>query len=117
MVILIYYLFYQANIVEEEVHIPSKHHQSIIGPKGTLIKSIVEDCGGVGIHFPMGKDNADKVRIRGVKEEVEKAKKQLLDIANKRVSSYQRLHLLPHHFFGSCISLEVYVLTWKMKDV
>ncbi|PIK60789.1 putative vigilin [Apostichopus japonicus] len=74
-----------ANIVEEEVNIPSKHHQSIIGPKGTLIKSIVEECGGVMIHFPPGKDNADKVRIRGVKEEVDKAKKQLLDLASQRV--------------------------------
>lgn len=78
----------QANIVEEEVNIPSKHHQSIIGPKGTLIKSIVEECGGVMIHFPPGKDNADKVRIRGVKEEVDKAKKQLLDLASQRVSCF-----------------------------
>ncbi|XP_071839733.1 vigilin-like [Apostichopus japonicus] len=88
-----------ANIVEEEVNIPSKHHQSIIGPKGTLIKSIVEECGGVMIHFPPGKDNADKVRIRGVKEEVDKAKKQLLDLASQReeASYSEEIHCNPEY--------------------
>ncbi|KAJ8022002.1 Vigilin [Holothuria leucospilota] len=88
-----------ANIVEEEVTIPAKHHQSIIGPKGTLIKSIVEDCGGVMIHFPTGNANPDKVRIRGVKEEVQRAKKQLLDLASKReeASYNEEIHCKPEY--------------------
>ncbi|XP_071500490.1 vigilin-like [Diadema antillarum] len=73
-----------ANITEVEVRIPSKHHQSLIGSKGRLIRAIMEECGGVHIHFPNEGSGSDRVTIRGPKEEVDKAKKQLLDLTNER---------------------------------
>jgi hypothetical protein len=76
----------QANIKETTIEIPHKLHNSIIGAKGRLIRSIMEECGGVIIRFPPEGTNNDKVTIRGPKDDVESAKKQLLDVSNERVS-------------------------------
>ncbi|KAL3046382.1 hypothetical protein OYC64_004399 [Pagothenia borchgrevinki] len=73
-----------ANMKEAEVAIPSKLHNSLIGSKGCLVRSIMEDCGGVHIHFPSEGSGSDKVTIRGPVEEVEKAKKQLLQLAEEK---------------------------------
>ncbi|XP_063965109.1 vigilin-like [Lytechinus pictus] len=73
-----------ANITEAEVRIPTKHHQSMIGSKGRLIRAIMEECGGAHIHFPKEGSGSDRVTIRGPKEEVDKAKKQLMDLTNER---------------------------------
>lgn len=54
-----------ANIKETEVTIPAKLHNSLIGSKGCLVRSIMEDCGGVHIHFPSEGSGSDKVIIRG----------------------------------------------------
>ncbi len=67
------------------IEIPHKFHNSIIGSKGRLIRSVMDDCGGVIIRFPQEGSNSDKVTIRGPKDDVEKAKKQLLELANERV--------------------------------
>lgn len=75
----------QANIKETEVTIPAKLHNSLIGSKGCLVRSIMEDCGGVHIHFPSEGSGSDKVTIRGPVGEVEKAKKQLLQLAEEKV--------------------------------
>lgn len=75
----------QANISEIEVSIPSKLHISLIGSKGRLVRSIMEECGGVHIHFPTEGSGIDKVTIRGPVEEVEKAKQQLLALAEEKV--------------------------------
>uniref|UniRef100_A0A673D153 Vigilin n=1 Tax=Sphaeramia orbicularis TaxID=375764 RepID=A0A673D153_9TELE len=78
-----------ANIKEMEVTIPAKLHNSLIGSKGCLVRSIMEDCGGVHIHFPSEGSGSDKVTIRGPVGEVEKAKKQLLQLAEeKQVSNF-----------------------------
>lgn len=45
----------------------------------------MEDCGGVHIHFPSEGSGSDKVTIRGPAGEVEKAKKQLLQLAEEKV--------------------------------
>uniref|UniRef100_A0AAQ5X7A2 Vigilin n=1 Tax=Amphiprion ocellaris TaxID=80972 RepID=A0AAQ5X7A2_AMPOC len=74
-----------ANIKETEVTIPAKLHNSLIGSKGCLVRSIMEDCGGVHIHFPSEGSGSDKVTIRGPVGEVEKAKKQLLQLAEEKV--------------------------------
>lgn len=79
------FLFSQANIKEAEVTIPAKLHNSLIGSKGCLVRSIMEDCGGVHIHFPSEGSGSDKVTIRGPVGEVEKAKKQLLQLAEEKV--------------------------------
>lgn len=75
----------QANITEMEVSIPSKLHNSLIGSKGRFVRSIMEECGGVHIHFPTEGSGIDTVTIRGPAEEVEKAKKQLLSLAQDKV--------------------------------
>lgn len=68
-----------------DIIIPAKFHNSIIGSKGRLIRSIAEECGGVSIHFPKEGTGSDKVTIRGPKEDVDKAKKQLLELTNEKV--------------------------------
>ncbi|XP_075883863.1 high density lipoprotein binding protein a isoform X2 [Nelusetta ayraudi] len=73
-----------ANISEIEVSIPSKLHNSLIGSKGRFVRSIMEECGGVHIHFPTEGSGIDKVTIRGPAEEVEKAKQQLLALAEEK---------------------------------
>uniref|UniRef100_A0A671VHA8 Vigilin n=1 Tax=Sparus aurata TaxID=8175 RepID=A0A671VHA8_SPAAU len=73
-----------ANISEIEVSIPSKLHNSLIGSKGRFVRSIMEECGGVHIHFPTEGSGIDKVTIRGPVEEVEKAKQQLLALAEEK---------------------------------
>lgn len=77
---------FQANIAELEVSIPAKLHNSLIGTKGRLIRSIMEECGGVHIHFPVEGSGSDTVVIRGPASDVEKARKQLLHLAEEKVS-------------------------------
>ncbi|XP_031441151.1 vigilin isoform X5 [Clupea harengus] len=73
-----------ANIKETEVTIPAKLHNSLIGSKGCLVRSVMEDCGGVHIHFPSEGSGSDRVTIRGPACEVEKARKQLLQLAEEK---------------------------------
>ncbi|XP_074859942.1 vigilin isoform X2 [Carettochelys insculpta] len=73
-----------ADITEVEVSIPSKLHNSLIGAKGRFIRSIMEECGGVHIHFPTEGSGSDTVIIRGPAQDVEKAKKQLLHLAEEK---------------------------------
>lgn len=78
---------FQENIVQEEIIIPHKLHNAIIGAKGRLIRSIMDECGGVSIKFPAGGSNSDKVALRGPKDDVEKAKSELLQLAKEKVNS------------------------------
>lgn len=91
-----------------EVSIPSKLHNSLIGAKGRFIRSIMEECGGVHIHFPTEGSGSDTVTIRGPAQDVEKAKKQLLHLAEEKVS----LALQGKEQVGltSCFLLEVAVV-------
>lgn len=45
----------------------------------------MEECGGVSIKFPAEGSNSDKIIIRGPKDDADKAKKQLLQLANEKV--------------------------------
>ena len=45
----------------------------------------MQECGGVIIRFPPEESNSDKVTIRGPKDDVEQAKKQLVELAGERV--------------------------------
>lgn len=76
---------HQANIKETEVTIPAKLHNSLIGSKGCLVRAVMEECGGVHIHFPSEGSGSDRVTIRGPAGEVEKARKQLLQLAEEKV--------------------------------
>lgn len=69
-----------------EVSIASKLHNSLIGAKGRFIRSIMEECGGVHIHFPSEGSGSDTVTIRGPAQDVERAKKQLLQLAEEKVN-------------------------------
>jgi len=51
-----------------------------------MIREISDECGGVQIRFPTENMQSDKVYIRGAKDDVEKAKKRLLEVANDRVN-------------------------------
>ena len=70
---------------EVSIEIPPRLHNSIIGAKGRLIRAIMDECGGVIIRFPPEGNNSDKVTIRGPKDDVENAKKQLLELVNEKV--------------------------------
>uniref|UniRef100_T1J4B4 K Homology domain-containing protein n=1 Tax=Strigamia maritima TaxID=126957 RepID=T1J4B4_STRMM len=71
------------NIASVNVSIPAKLHNSVIGAKGRLIRSITEEC-GVNILFPQEGSGSDEVTIRGPKEDVEKARRQLQELANEK---------------------------------
>lgn len=51
------------------------------------MRSVMEECGGVHIHFPAEGSGLDKVTIRGPAEEVERARRQLLQLAEEKVSN------------------------------
>lgn len=55
-----------ADVVEIDVMIPSKFHNSLIGVGGKVIQSISDDCGGVHIKFPDSKTKSDRVQVMGV---------------------------------------------------
>uniref|UniRef100_A0A670Z7U5 Vigilin n=1 Tax=Pseudonaja textilis TaxID=8673 RepID=A0A670Z7U5_PSETE len=88
-----------ANIREMDISIPAKLHNSLIGAKGRLVRSIMEECGGVHIHFPSEGSGSEKVTIRGPGEEVERAKRQLLHLAEeKQISNHSvELHAKPDY--------------------
>lgn len=76
------------SVVQVDIIIPAKIHNSIIGAKGRQIRQIMDDCGGVLINFPKEGSGSDKVSIRGPKDCVAKAKQVLVDLSNdKQVNS------------------------------
>ncbi|XP_064459574.1 vigilin-like [Ornithodoros turicata] len=78
-----------ADVVEVTLMISANLHNSLIGAKGRLIHSIMEECGRVHIAFPPQDSNSDRVTLCGPKEDVDRAKRQLLDLATeKQLSSF-----------------------------
>ncbi|BES96901.1 Hypothetical protein domain [Nesidiocoris tenuis] len=92
----------QNNVVTEDVSIPPKLYNSLIGAGGKIIRSITEDCGGVQIKFPPPDSNSDKVVLRGTKEDVKKAIKMLLEQVNEHeqnsFSTYVRANPMHHKY-------------------
>jgi len=76
-----------ANIVSKDIMVPAKIHNTMIGAGGKLIQSIMTECGGVAIKFPTSGSGSDKVTIRGPSEEVEKAVKLLMELADEKTLS------------------------------
>ena len=106
--VLTLFSFFQANIKEVSVDVPHKLHNSIIGAKGRLIRSIMEECGGVIIRFPAEGSSSDKVTIRGPAEDVDKAKKQLIELANQIVSgrlSFSNLYICNYFYLDISVNL------------
>jgi len=73
-----------ANITSQEIKIPAKIHNTMIGAGGKLIQSIMNDCGGVAIKFPEPNSGSDSVTVRGPKEDVEKAVKLLKELSEEK---------------------------------
>merc|ERR1719266_3303915 len=73
-----------ANITSQDVKIPAKIHNTMIGAGGKLIQSIMNECGGVAIKFPTHNSGSDKVTIRGPSEDVDKAVKLLNELADEK---------------------------------
>ena len=65
-------------------------HNAIIGPKGKLVQSVMTECGGVRIQFPPGDSKKDEVKLHGPKDDVEKAKKMLEELAEEQVRMRER---------------------------
>lgn len=77
----------QANIVTDEIVLPAELLVSLKRTGRKVIQSIIEDCGGVVIEFPHVESHSDKVSIKGLKSDVEKAKQQLLELSNEKLLS------------------------------
>ncbi|KAH0503953.1 Vigilin [Microtus ochrogaster] len=77
-----------AKVSEVEISIPPSLHKSLTDSKESLISSIMEECGKVHIHFPSTQLGLQKVIMRGPAENVEKAKKKFLQLAEEQTKSY-----------------------------
>lgn len=80
----------------------------------------MEDCGGVSIKFPSADSKSDKVTIRGPKDDVDRAKQQLLDLANERqLASYtaevKRFKLYYVTFHSMVLHSIVYYMLQMLK--
>ena len=75
----------QASVTDATLKIPHRLHNTIIGPKGKLLRSVMSECGGVRIHFPPSDSKSDEVRLHGPRDDVEKAKALLKDLADSQV--------------------------------
>merc|ERR1711892_1592722 len=73
-----------ADIVTQEINIPCKIHNTVIGAGGKLIQSIMSECGGVAIKFPENGSGSDLVTVHGPVEDVEKAVKLLKELSDEK---------------------------------
>jgi len=72
-------------VEEDFVEIAHSLHTALIGRGGAIIKQIRKDCGGVIINFPESSNSTiDKIILRGPREEIEKAKKELVKLAKEK---------------------------------
>lgn len=80
----------ELSLVQVDIIIPRKFHGQILGKNQRYIRSIQEECDNVQVSFPPQNSNSDKVTIRGSKEGVAKAKKQLVELSNdKQLNNYE----------------------------
>ena len=54
------------------------------------MQSVMTECGGVRIQFPPGDSKKDEVKLHGPKDDVEKARKLLLELAEEQVRERER---------------------------
>lgn len=87
------------SITSDDVMIPCKFHDQLIGRGSAIVRSIESDCGGVSIRFPPPHSKSDKVIVRGPKEDVKKAKQMLLEMyQDKEQRSYtEEIKAKPQH--------------------
>lgn len=82
-----------ASVVDLVVPIPRRLHNSIIGPKGKLIRAIMDECGGVRIHFPPSESTSDEVRLHGPRDDVDRAKSMLLELVDEQALNNHSLEI------------------------
>lgn len=75
----------QESIIDLTLTLPSRIHNSLIGPKGSLVRSVMDDCGGVRIQFPPSGSKKDDIKLHGPREDVKKAEAMLLELAEVQV--------------------------------
>lgn len=75
-------------VEEDFVEIAHSLHTALIGRGGAIIRQIRQECGNVIINFPPegseGKPGSDKITLKGPREEIEKAKKELVKLAKEK---------------------------------
>ena len=75
---------------EDFVDIAHALHTALIGRGGAIIKQIRKECGGVIINFPSevanggSSCNLDRIVLKGPREDIEKAKKELVKLAKMK---------------------------------
>ncbi len=75
------------------IKIPHRLHNAVIGPKGKLVRSVMDECGGVRISFPSGESGSDDVKLHGPKEDVERARAMLLELMDEQEANNHTLEL------------------------
>jgi hypothetical protein len=71
-------------IEEDFVEIPHSLHNALIGRGGAIIKQVRKDCGNLIISFPPENKPSDKIVLRGPREDIDKAKEELLRLYKHR---------------------------------
>ena len=74
-------------IEEDFIDVPSQFHTALIGKGGAIIKQIRKDCGGVLINFPPENATSDRITLKGPRDEIERAKQELLKMAKQKNDS------------------------------
>ena len=77
-------------MVDTTISIPHRLHNAIIGPKGKLVRAVMEECGGVRIIFPPTDSKVDDIKLHGPKDDVDKAGRMLKELADEQVSERER---------------------------
>ena len=72
----------QASTIDVTLTIPHKYHNAIIGPKGRLVRSVMDEC-GVRIYFPPSGSKSDEVKVSGAPEDVDRARTILDEMATE----------------------------------
>lgn len=81
------------NEKEKDVIIEQRHYKAIIGAKGDKIKEIRDKFNQVQINFPGPGDKRDIVKIRGLKEDVDKCSKHLQKLVKELNESSHQLEV------------------------
>ena len=71
--------------MDSTLSIPRQLHNAVIGPKGKLVRMVMDECGGVRITFPQAESKSDDIKLHGPKEDVEKACRMLQELADEQV--------------------------------
>ena len=85
-------------MVDSTLSIPHNLHNAVIGPKGKLVRMVMEECGGVRITFPPSDSKTDDdIKLHGPKEDVDKARRMLQELADEQVKIHFAIILCMHH--------------------